>query len=151
MSINWDIAAFDRKNRFVLAVVVKAIFQVSEAWADSYRQNILEDLEEFEEFEVAPYFLLACPDRFFLWKQGTNGAPRPFMADPSGILNRYFTKSDFTVEQLDSDSLGLLVTSWLNGVMFKPANQFDPFEQWVIDSGLYSALAGGHLEHEVAA
>ncbi len=150
MSAQWDLTAFDRDNRLVLAVEVKSKLDASADWAAQFRRNIL----AHGTLPNARYLLMAFPDRFYLW-ENVGSAHEPveptYTVDARPLLQPYFEQSGVAAEQVSGQSLELIVASWLNEVIHKTPDELDASEQWLVESGLYEAVAGGNLDTEVAA
>lgn len=104
----------------------------------------------------APFFLLALPDVFYLWN-GAISTPdliEPNLkVDPRPFLQSHYATSDNTIENLTGRSFELVVTSWLNQVLNTSNPQYltDNHQEWLISSGLFGKIVGGHLELEAAA
>jgi hypothetical protein len=148
MSTRWDLTAYNRDNQLVLVVEVKSKLDATPQWAAQLRRNIL----AHGTFPDAPYFLMVFPDRFYLWKNpGSNHEliEPTYVIDARPILQSYFEQSDVTANQVSGQSLELIVALWLNEVMHKTPDELDASQQWLIDSGLYDAVAGGSLDREV--
>ena len=148
MTIQWDLETYSRDNQLVLVVEVKSILDKPPEWAARLRRNIL----AHGTFPNAPYLLMVFPDRFYLWaRTETNHEPiePTYVIDARPILQPYFDQAGITADRVSGQSLEIIVTSWLNEVIHKTPNELDTSEQWLIDSGLYNAVAGGNLEHEV--
>jgi len=148
MSTRWDLTAYNRDNQLVLVVEVKSKLGATPQWAAQLRRNIL----AHGTFPNAPYFLMVFPDRFYLWKNtGSNHEliEPTYVIDARPILQPYFEQSGVTADQVSGQSLELIVASWLGGVMHKTPDEVDVSQQWLIDSGLYDAVAGGRLDYEV--
>jgi hypothetical protein len=150
MSTQWDLVAYNRDNQLVLAVEVKGRLDATPEWAAQLRRNIL----AHGVLPDAPYFLMAFPDKFFLWEtsDSINEPVEPmYIIDAHSILSPYLNHSNLTPEQVSSSSLELIVASWLNDIMHRQPNELSDSQQWLIDSGLYDAVAGGKLDQQIAA
>ncbi len=150
MSTRWDLTAYNRDNQLVLAVEVKTKLDATPGWAAQLRRNIL----AHGTFPNAPYFLMVFPNRFYLWKntESHHEAIEPtYVIDARPILQPYFEQSGVTADQVSGQSLELIVASWLSEVLHKTPDELDASHQWLIDSGLYDAVVGGSLDHEVVA
>ena len=148
MSTRWDLTAYNRDSQLALVVEVKSKLNATPKWAAQLRRNIL----AHGTFPNAPYFLMAFPDRFFLWKNtGSNHEllEPTYVIDAHPILQPYFEQSGVTAEQVSGQSLELIVASWLSEVMHTTPDEVEVAQQWLIDSGLYDAVAGGSLDREV--
>ncbi len=147
-----DIALYDQNDRLVLAVEVKNKLNASVEWAARLRRNIfahglLSDMA---------FFLLATPDRFFLWKDAgadlTLSEPT-YIIDSRPILSPYFERAGVTADDISSNSLELIIVSWLSVLTFSAETMetLNGSTTWLTDSGLINAVAGGHLGGEVFA
>lgn len=152
MTIRADLAAYNRKNELVLTVEAKTKKNATKEWATRLRRNIL----AHGSFPRSKFFLLALPDRFFLWK---DAGVKPSMSEPSYVIDAYPILSPFyehasvTPDTISGPSFELLIATWLSELVHSKisSNSISEAEKWVIDSGLYDALTGGYLEYEVAA
>jgi hypothetical protein len=149
MSTRWDLTVYNRDSQLVLVVEVKSKLDATPKWAAQLRRNIL----AHGTFPNAPYFLMVFPNRFYLWKNtGSNHEliEPTYVIDARPILQPYFEQSGVMADQVSGQSLELIVASWLSEVMHETPDELDASQQWLIDSGLYNAVAGGSLAHEVA-
>jgi hypothetical protein len=150
MSPRWDVAVYDRDNKLVLVVEIKKKLGASPEWAARLRRNIF----AHGSFPNAPYFLMAFPDRFYLWSDpdtlDLNTAPS-YAIDPRPILQPYLEPSNLVLDQISGSSLELIVTSWLSRLIHSGASsdELDSTQRWLTDSGLYAAIEQGSLGHEV--
>jgi hypothetical protein len=149
----WDLVIHSRNGQLVLAVQIKTKLNASPEWAAQFRHNIF----AYEIFPQSPYFLMAFPDRFHLW---TNNDTFPelreanYIIDAYPILKPYLEKAGITKDQkISAQSLEIIVASWLGEIISsEPAFvKTDKFGQWLTDSGLYDAIAGGRFYYEAVA
>lgn len=148
MSAEWDLTTYNQDNQLTLIVEVKNRLNASPEWAAQLRRNIF----AHGTFPNAPYFLMVFPDRFYLWTDPTtdNGLVKPdYIIDAVPILESYFERAGVTAEEVSSQSLELIVASWLSELIYETSDELDLSQTWLIDSGLYQAIAGGRLEHGV--
>lgn len=147
----WDLLVEDRNGQLALAVEVKSKTNISPQWAARLRSNIL----AHGTFPEAPYFLMVFPDKFYLWTDAQANRERSeptYTIDASPILQPYFERAGVRGEQISSQSLELIIASWLAEIIHSekcPENV--EMRHWLIDSGLYAAIAGGKFEQEAAA
>lgn len=149
MSTRVDLAIYNRYGELTVTVEVKKKFAASREWAARLRQNIL----AHGHLPSVKYFLLALPDRFFLWKnEGPYQRFPDYEVDSSILLGPYFQQLGITAEDLSGQSLELLIASWLSDLMYSEKTpMFLPEDQkWLVESGLYEELQGGRLAYEVA-
>jgi hypothetical protein len=150
--LGWDLLVDNRHGQRVLAVEVKRKTNASPEWAANLRHNIL----AHGTFPEVPYFLMAFPDKFYLWSDAevyqAQSLPT-YTIDASPILQPYFERSGVTADQISGDSLELIIRSWLGEIIHadQPSQNLDAAQHWLIESGLYAALVGGKFEHEAAA
>jgi hypothetical protein len=148
----WDLLVDNRNGQLALVVEVKRKSNASPEWAAKFRRNIL----AHGTFPKAPYFLMVFPDKFYLW---TNVEAHPDQSEPTytidarPILEPYFERAGVTANEIGEQSLELIVSSWLGEIIHsdKLPGHMDASERWLIESGLYAALAGGRFEQEAAA
>ena len=148
----WDLSIKDPKGQLVLIVEVKRKTNASPDWAATFRHNIL----AHGTFPNAPYFLLAFPDKFYLWAN-TEAYPEQtqptYAIDARPILRPYLEGAGVTADQISGQSLEIIIASWLGEIIHsgQPPTTDDISLYWLVESGLYNALAGGRFDHEAAA
>ena len=147
-----DILAFDRDGQLALIAEVKNKRGTSMEWAAKMRRNMY----AHGLLPNAPFFLLALPDAFYLWKNTGRDVAliEPLQRlDPNPFLQPYYETSGVSPSALTGRSFELIVTSWLNQVLRAkdPQDLSTSNQDWLVSSGLFHKLAGGHLELDVAA
>lgn len=145
----WDIAIYNRDNQLVVVVEVKTKLNASLEWASQLRCNIF----SHGIFPKAPYFLMVFPDRFYLWTDTAEQLDKSeptYTIDARPILEPYFEQVGVSANQITGQSLELIVASWLGKVIHleQLPEELDESHRWLIESGLYTAIAGGHFEYE---
>jgi len=147
-----DIVIYDRNGQIVLIAEIKRKTGVSAEWAAKWRRNML----SHGELPDAKFFLIALPDRFYLWKNAGN-APEPvaptFEIDAGPVLKPYLDESGISSENISPQGFELIIAAWINSVLHIkiPLNQEEnDTRNWITDSGLSEAVNGGYLRHEVA-
>jgi hypothetical protein len=148
----WDIAIYNRDNQLVVVVEVKTKLNASPEWASQLRRNIF----AHGIFAKAPYFLMVFPDRFYLWTdtaEQLDTSEPTYTIDARPILESYFEQAGVSANEITGQSLELIVASWLGKVIHseKLPEEFEESHRWLIESGLYTAIAGGHFDHEAVA
>ncbi len=152
MSTRWDFAVYNQHNKLMLAVEVKTRLNTSTHWAIQFYRNIFSNTTPTN----IPYFLMTFPDKFYLWvHDGTpNDTDGPTLEiNPQLLLQPYFEQSGVTPEQISSASFELIIAAWLNSVIqsLEQDNAHNPTNQYLYDTGLHNALAGGTIDYEVVA
>lgn len=146
-----DILAFDRYGQLALIAEVKNKRVASSEWAAKMRRNMF----AHGFLPNAPYFLLALPDRFYLWKNtgiSLDVTEPTLEVDPRPFLEPYYENSGILPDNLTERSFEFIVTSWLNKVL-RVRNSQDLLgknQDWLVSSGLFDKLVGGNLEIELA-
>jgi hypothetical protein len=148
----WDLLVDDRKGQLTLVVEVKRKSNASSEWAVQFRRNIL----AHGTFPSAPYFLMVFPDKFYLWVNvdaHSDQSEPSYTIDARPILGPYFERAGVTADEISGQSLELIVSSWLGEIIHsdKLPEHTNTSQEWLIESGLYAALARGRFEHEAAA
>lgn len=99
------------------------------------------------------YFLLATPDRMALWlptQDEQSLAASAYSVDASTVLANYITLERHPLQALTGQVFGLVVSSWLGSVMFKPAGTLldMPAQAWLVDSGVHARIYRGYIHRE---
>src|SRR4051794_9203153 len=113
MSSQADVVVYGPDERVRLVAEVKALPGASAEWAAQLRRNLL----MHGVVQNAPFFLIATPDRFYLWKDGKNGqdAVLPdYEVESARVLSSYIERLGVSLADLSEPSLELLVISWLH-------------------------------------
>lgn len=74
-----------------------------------------------------------------------------FTVDARPLLQPYFARFGVNPDQISESSLELILASWLGEIIHSDTSPdaFTAVEQWLVDSGLHTAIAGGRIGHEV--
>ena len=142
-----DLLIKNSEGQPTLIVEVKGRINTSSQWAAQLRRNIL----AHGILPKAPYFLLAFPDKFYLWTDSQvdlNEREPNYIIDARPILEPYLKKSGVTVDRIRDESLELIVASWLGEIIHfdKLPADLNESQPWLIDSGLYADLVGGTIK-----
>ncbi len=106
-----DIAAYDNEGKLALVVEVKNKVGTDSEWAARMRRNIL----THGLLPSVRFFLLALPDRFYLWKDKLlQHIEKPsYEINPAPFLKSYLEKVSVNPENLSNEGFQLLIISWL--------------------------------------
>jgi hypothetical protein len=99
------------------------------------------------------WFLLASPDRFYLWKPGasaTEPVPPDFEADARDILRPYLAQLGEASRNLSEQSWEVLVSAWLSELLKNPPTP-DEAPDFIRTSGLLEEIRGKRLQQEYRA
>jgi hypothetical protein len=145
-----DIAVYGRDGQIKLLVEVKSRIGTTRDWATQLRRNIF----AHGLLPKAPYFLLALPDRFYLWNGGKNTPERlspSEIIDPNPFLSKYFQQSGISPAEINGESFEFIVSAWLNEVLSASAHGYSPEGDlaWLEHTGLFDAIRGGRIESEL--
>jgi|688.fasta_scaffold49502_3 hypothetical protein len=146
MNPNWDLLAYDKKGQLVLSVDVRRTPTASPEWAAELRKNVLAR----GDYPVTPYFLIALPDKFFLWKNGNVAAPDSepnYTIDAAPIIEPYLKGINYTANDLAGNTLEFIISAWLGSLIYhgRPREEVKEKARWVVESGLFDAIDGGSL------
>jgi hypothetical protein len=148
-----DLAVYNKEGQLALVVEAKGKLNASAKWASQLRSNIL----AHGIYPKAPYFLMVFPDKFYLWAKEDaqlDISEPTYGIDARPILQPYLDKAGIKPGQkISSQSLIIIVTSWLSKIIYseQPLGETDEQEQWLIDSDLYAAIAGGSFHRSAIA
>lgn len=126
-------------DRIVLAVEAKRQTSSSTEWATQMRRN----LSVHGVLPETPYFLLALPDKFYLWKcaPAHEAVPPDFEFDAADELRPYLQLMRFPLDELSPAGFDSIVWLWLEDLV--RVNGSGP-AAWLSASGL-----GKHLRNAV--
>jgi hypothetical protein len=150
--VDWDLAVTDREGHLALAIEVKGKTNVSLDWVVRLRHQMLGHLVGTKP----PYFLIAFPDKFHLWKESESELlpiNPTYTIDALPILEPYLKRSGLRADQISGQSLEIIISSWLGAIIHyaeSPENLKDS-QPWLIESGLYAAVVGGRFDYEAVA
>jgi hypothetical protein len=143
-----DITVFSPDDRLQLVVEVNNKRGATLDWVMNMRRNLL----AHSVIPDARFFLLALPDRFYLWKNATSYdlILPDYEIDATPILRAYTDNSKLSLDSLSEYGLELIINSWLNHLLSKDLTKENaqPFEMWLFDSGLYEAIKYGSTKTE---
>lgn len=147
-----DIFAFDKNGQLALIAEVKNKRGTSSDWAAKMRRNMY----AHGYLPEAPYFLLALPDKFYLWKNAGSAveALEPTQQfDPKALLQQYYDKFGISTNGMAGTSFEMIVVLWLNRILDarNPEELYDGEHELPIDSELFNTLQGGRIELDAAA
>lgn len=131
MDTGADFVVTSRDGRVVLVVEAKRRANASREWATQMRHN----LSAFGAVRDAPYFLLALPDKFFLWKHppALQAAPPDYEFDARPALKPYLELLHYPVEELSPTSFESVVRLWLEDLVREHGGSKPP--AWMKRSG----------------
>lgn len=142
-----DLVAYDQLGQPVLLAEVKSTHRTSDQWAARFRRNLL----AHGTLPKAPYFLIATPAHMYFWRQedpAPEEEPPQFTLDATHELRPYFERFKQTPEKTGSQTLELILFSWL--VDLAQSGQLrakqDPSLHWLVESGLLGALRSARIE-----
>jgi hypothetical protein len=152
MSSMADLVAYNVDGQVTLVAEAKSKTDTSREWAIRMRRNML----AHGLLPNSPFFLLALPDKLYLWKDVGN-IPElvepTYEIDGTAFFQPYYKRAGIQVERLNNQSFELIVTSWLNEVIQSGLPQEIPakYRQQFQESGLLEALKGGTIAIQVPA
>jgi hypothetical protein len=110
-----DFVAYDRDGRVLLLAEAKSRRGTSESWAAGLRKNLL----AHGMLPWAKYFLIATPERMYLWKQEHDApteTPPEFTIDAEKVFQPYFQKLHQEPLNIGPEAFELVVLTWLTDV-----------------------------------
>jgi hypothetical protein len=141
---NTDIAVYGPDGRLQLIVEINSQLGTDLEWAARYRRNLIVNAV----VPITPFFLVAAPDRFYLWRQEpflSNIVPPDFEIDPGSVLAPYIDEAVRLSGRLGNSSLQLAVSAWLSDIVLPHTDDApdNPVPQQFIDAGLFHAITCG--------
>ena len=141
-----DIVVFDKFGQIALLVEVKNKREKSEDWAIQLHRNIY----AHDDMPMMPYFLLAMPDKFYLWKNAASEKP-DFTISPQVFLQQFYITTGIP-ENHSEIGFSFVISFWLNKITTGELSEktIDSKYKWLITSGFLEKLNGGHITSEAA-
>lgn len=150
-----DAAVYDREGKPVLVVETKSRFDVTQRWAARTFRN----LYVHGSVPDVPYFLLALPDAFYLWRtpgqkaleafvKGDREEVLPDYAVPAWeTIRPYLGRKGVSPDEVSTYSMELIVNAFVANLLNSDLSRESAPDHllWLFDSGLYEAIRGGSL------
>jgi hypothetical protein len=145
-----DLALYDRDGQLAVVAEVKNKLGTSGEWAAKLRRNIL----AHGGFRGAEFFLLATPDRLYLWKgAGLEPAvvPPTYEIDARSIFQPYLERTGTDSGAMSESAFELVVGAWLADLTRseEPSKELAERQGWLIESGFLNAVRNGRVAYEV--
>ncbi|MFQ5632367.1 MAG: hypothetical protein ACE5I1_26655 [bacterium] len=146
-----DIATYDAYGQLTLLVEIKSKIGTTSEWASRLRRNIL----SHGYFPNVKFFLVALPDRFYLWKDAGNTPEivNPnYEIDPKPFLRPYFEQSGIAPEKISKPGFDIIIFSWLAELSRSAAEEGSGKQvskNWLVESGLLDAIRKGRVRTEM--
>ncbi len=151
MNATADFVVHAPDDSIPLVVEAKNSGTGSPEWAAAYRRNVL----AHRVVPQAPFFLLASPRHFYLWKDApaTEAAPPDYQIDTDAVLPGYLRELSVPLDQLSGAGWEFVVAAWLDEVVGGPPRHDLPaaLRHWLVDSGLYDAVRNGRVTAQATA
>jgi hypothetical protein len=146
-----DILVYNKKRQLVVVVVTANQKGKPREWAAEYRRNLYVN----GELPKTPFFIIALPDHFYLWKEvEDDGIVNPtYEMDPRFSLRGFLKSSGLSPDKLSPSSFEFLVSGWFDMLQIVDEKmdicsqhsdwQFEQNQGWLFDSGLFEAVKKG--------
>jgi len=147
-----DVALYDHDGRLTAVAEIKNTRKTSREWAVKLRRNLL----AHAGYGRVEFFLLATPDRLYLWK-GAGVEPAPvqprYDIDAAPIFRPYFEQAGVDPAAISAPAFELVVGAWLADLVRSgaPSEQLVAEQRWLIESGFLDAVRNGRVEYDIAA
>lgn len=143
-----DLSVYNRDNQLILIVEVKRRSKPSLDWVIELSQKIFES----QNFPRCPYLMLVFTDSIYLWSNLNHQKPiaePSYIIDATPIFQPYFEQVGVTANQINPQSFEMIVASWLREIIHSSIfpNVSDQSQQWLVESGLGKAIAGGYFQY----
>ena len=144
MNTTADILVHSPDHQLQLVVEVKNIMDATPQWAASFRRNLL----VHGAVPDAPYFLMALPQRLFLWKRTAEADVAPdYVASTTDLLRDYLGPWFDEQQQPSRESLELAVNAWLRDLTWsmRTPRRDSEADRMLLESGAYEAIHHGSI------
>ncbi len=147
-----DLVIYNRDGQIAAVAEVKNKLGTSGEWAAKMRRNIL----AHGGFPAIDFFLLATPDRLYLWKMSGSEPLQvqpTYEIDAQSIFQPYLQSVEVDSRIVSARAFELVVAAWLVDVIRSggPPEKRTDDQRWLLESGFWNAVKDGRVEYEVAA
>ena len=142
--MQYDVAAYGRDGNLAVVGETKVRLSTDKEWAAKLRRNIVED----ESVLRARFFILALPDRLYLWPGDAPPDALPTVLDAGEAFGPYFKMLGVEPSQIQPPAFETLVSWWLSDLTHTDPQKVS-YE--LRKAGLADAIAGGRISRELAA
>lgn len=147
-----DLALYDRNGQLIAVVEIKNKQGTSREWAMKLRRN----LHTHEGYPQAEFFLLATPDRLYLWRNvgtGPSLIPPTYEIDAQPIFAPYFERTGASPTDISGNAFELIVTSWLEELArsHEPTGTYAVKQPQLAESGFLTTVRDSRIAYEEAA
>jgi hypothetical protein len=151
MTATADFEVRSPTNGTQLVVEAKNKVHASADWAARMRRNLFAHIS----VPSSRYFLLALPQRFYLWKDAEphQAVPPDYEIDASELLKPYLKNVSTPLSELSEGSFELIIRKWLEDLINsdRDASAVDRSGSWLVESGLYDAIKHGFIKTQTSA
>jgi hypothetical protein len=147
-----DAIGYDAHGHLSVVVEAKGRMGTTRSWATQKRHDMLTR----GNMPNGKYFLLATPDRLYLWKDAaiqSEGVEPTYEIDSTPIFRPYYEKAGLTPDTVRGQGFELIVNAWLFEISRFGVSTTVPAKERAAleESGLVNALKDGHIAVEVTA
>ena len=138
----------DRAGRLQLGIEVRTALDTTVEYITEWKQNIFSHEEPLD----LPFWMMAFPDRFYLWKnphQFPESEP-DYVIDARPLLQDYFSSTGIRVEKINIGAFELMISSWLSQIIHF-GHELEDLPSALRESGLLDAIADGAFSFEAVA
>jgi len=138
-----DVVIYDKNGQLAAVIEAKIKKGASKDWAIEMRRNLF----AHGFLPKTPYFILALPDRLYIWKNAANTSEiiePDYEIDITELLKPYYDRSGISPENISYYSFELFLVSWLNEIILADTTQTP---KWLADSGLLETIKTGRIEY----
>jgi hypothetical protein len=141
--MHYDVAAYGRDGNLAVVGEAKVRLSTDREWAVNLRNNIAEG-----ESARARFFILALPDRLYLWPGDAPSDALPTVLDAAEVFGPYFKLLGVEPSQIQPPAFENIVSWWLSDLTHSDPSKVS-YELRKL--GFADAIAGGRISRELAA
>lgn len=126
-------------GRVVLIIEVKNRLNTDRRWAAEMRRN----LYAHSGLPVADNFLLALPDKFYLWRESANTpdvVEPDFEIDAAIPLGPIFQRLGIAPESMSNETFELLINIWIEDLLLNQSGENSAWQDWLALTGLQDVI-----------
>lgn len=147
-----DLRLYGRDGHLVLVGDVRTNRGTSPEWAAMLRRNLM----ELDEFPAVTFFLIATPDRIYIWRDAPKGSaliPPSYVIDAQSLLKPYFEGAKVNAGEITDPAFEMMIAIWLSDLvrLRDLPGDLGNRQGWLKDSSFHEVIKNGRVELAAAA
>lgn len=114
------------------------------------------NLMELDKFPAVTFFLIATPDRIYIWRDAPKGSaliPPTYVIDAQSLLKPYFEGAKVDAGEITGPAFEMMIAIWLSDLvrLRDLPGDLGNRQGWLKDSSFHEVIKNGRVELAAAA